>query len=125
MEKADTTDRAALNRTNGRLFLLADELQERSGRLATVLVRGLTARTGPLLFGGCYLAATGSDVEREQAFVRGLLDRLSEGQSCVYWTQQTLDEEAAYARWVRFGWTFLALVVLAVLCLAICVYFHK
>jgi hypothetical protein len=125
MEKADTPDRAALNRINGRLFLLADELQERSGRLATVLVRGLTARNGPLLFGGCYLAATGSDVEREQAFVRGLLDRLSEGQSCVYWTQQTLEEEAAYARWVRFGWTFLAMVVLAVLCLALCVYFLK
>ncbi|HEY7425936.1 MAG TPA: type VI secretion protein IcmF/TssM N-terminal domain-containing protein [Gemmataceae bacterium] len=118
MEKADTPDRTALNRTNGRLFLLADELQERSGRLATVLVRGLTGRTGPLLFGGCYLAATGSNAEREQAFVRGLLDRLSEGQSCVYWTQQTLDEEASYARWVRFGWTFLAMVVLTVLCFA-------
>jgi hypothetical protein len=115
MEKADTPDRAALVRTNGRLFLLADELQERSRRLGTILSRGLApkAAAGPLLFGGCYLAGTGSDPEHEQAFVRELMDRLAEGQSCVYWTPATLAEEANYAFWATFGWTGLGIGIAA------------
>jgi hypothetical protein len=127
MEKADTPDRVPAIRTNGRLFLLADELQERSSRMGTILARGLASKaaTGPLLFGGCYLAGTGSNAEQEQAFVRGLLDRLAEGQSCVYWTRQTLEQEASYARWVQLGWTALAMVVLALLTFAAYVFFVK
>lgn len=115
IEKADTPDRSALVGSNGRLFLLVDELQERSKRLGTILARGLAQRAvpGPLLFGGCYLAGTGSDPEREQAFVRGLMDRLAESQSCVYWTQATQAEEASYAFWTTLGWTILALAILA------------
>ena len=127
MEKADAKDRAELVRINGRLFLLADELQERSKRLSTILSRGLApkAASGPLLFGGCYLAGTGSDAEREQAFVRGLMDRLSEGQSCVYWTRQTVAEEASYLRWSNLGWTVLAIVVVALLAFVGYVYFGQ
>jgi hypothetical protein len=119
IEKADTPDRAALVRANGRLFLLADDLRERGKRLGTILARGLAgkAAAGPLLFGGCYLAGTGSDPQQEQAFVRGLMDRLTEGQSCVYWTRQTLAEEASYVRWAGIGWTVLALGVLVLLAL--------
>jgi hypothetical protein len=119
IEKAETPDRAELVRKNGRLFLLGNELQERSPRLARILSDGLAkkAATGPLLFGGCYLAGTGSDPEREQAFVRGLLHRLDENQSNVYWTQATLAEEAVYALWVNIGWTVIALVVAGVVIL--------
>jgi hypothetical protein len=116
IEKADTPDRTPLVRSNSRLFLLGEELQERGKRLGTILSRGLAqkAATGPLLFGGCYLAGTGSDPEREQAFLRGLLDRLDKEQSSVYWTHDTLAEEAGYAFWANLGWTVIAIVVVGV-----------
>ena len=118
--------RPPLIHTNGRLFLLADELHERSKRLATILSRGLSPRaaTGPLLFGGCYLAGTGSDPEHEQAFVRGLMDRLAEGQSCVYWTSGTLAEEANYAFWATLGWTVLGIAIAGVLAFGVFEYFR-
>lgn len=120
IEKVDTPDREPLVRSNSRLFLLGEELQERGKRLGTILSRGLAqkAATGPLLFGGCYLAATGSDPEHEQAFLRGLLDRLDKEQSCVYWTQATLAEEAGYAFWANLGWTIIAIVVAGVVLMA-------
>lgn len=121
IEKADGKDRAEQVRQNGQLFLLGEELQERGPRLGTILSRGLAqkAATGPLLFGGCYLGATGSDREREQAFIRGLLDRLDGGQSCVYWTQTTLEEEASYAFWTNVGWTLIAILIGGVVLFAI------
>jgi hypothetical protein len=117
LEKKDGEERAALVRQNSRLFLLADELKERSRRLGGILARGLGPRAaeGPLLLGGCYLAGTGSDPASEQAFVKGVMDRLLEGQSCVYWNAQTLAEEAAYAWWLVAGWTVLGLLVLGML----------
>lgn len=119
MEKADTPDRAELVRGNGRLFLLGDELQERGKRLGTILSRGLAqkAAAGPLLFGGCYLAGTGSDPEREQGFVRGLMDRLDDEQSRVYWSRATLAEEASYTFWTNLGWTILVFVLAGVVLL--------
>ncbi len=117
LEKNDTPDRAALVRGNGQLFLLADEMQERSKRLGAILSRGLgwKAAAGPLLFGGCYLAGAGSDAEREQAFVRGVLDRLDETQWCVYWTEATRAEEASYSFWTKVGWIVLAGLVALIL----------
>jgi hypothetical protein len=93
------------------VLFLADELQERSRRFGTILSRGLApkAAAGPLL------AGTGSDPEREQSFIRGLMDRLAEGQSCVYWTPETLAEEANYAFWATFGWTILGIGIASVL----------
>jgi hypothetical protein len=119
IENADAPDRAELVRKNGRLFLLGKELRERSPQLATILSHGLAqkAATGRLLFGGCYLAGTGSDPESEQAFVGGLLDRLDNERSNVYWTQGTLAEEAVYAFWVNIGWTIIAIVVAGVVIL--------
>jgi hypothetical protein len=113
--------------TNGRLFLLADELHERARRLSTVLTRGLTGKSlaGPLMFGGCYLAGTGSDSEHEKGFVRGVLDRLLEGQSCVYWTRRTLEEERAYARWVSIGWTTLVLAILVLLAVGVSFWYPR
>jgi hypothetical protein len=119
IEKADAPDRAELVRKNGRLFLLGYELQVRRPRLATILSHGLAqkAAAGPLLFGGCYLAGTGSDLESEQAFVRGPLARLDEEQNNVYWTQATLAEEAVYAFWVNIGWNVIVTVVAGVVIL--------
>jgi hypothetical protein len=117
MEGSDKDDRTALVHTNSRMFQLSAELQVRGSRLAGILARGFSARAkGRLLFGGCYLAGTGSNPDSEQGFVRGVIERLPEGQSCVYWTEQTLAEEAAYQWWLIAGWTVLGmLIVLALL----------
>jgi hypothetical protein len=103
-------------RNNSRLFLLFDELQQRSQRLGLILANAIEAKgPGPLLFGGCYLGGTGTDAPQEQAFVKGVFDRLIEGQSCVYWTEQAKNEEARYRRWVYTGWTVLAVGVVVAL----------
>jgi hypothetical protein len=121
LEKPGATDRVDLQRGNERLFLLADELQERSRRLGTVLARGVAgkASSGLVLFGGCYVAGTGMEAEREQAFVRGVLDRLLENQSCVYWSAQALAEETQYNRWLTIGWTLLGGLVLIAVAVAV------
>jgi hypothetical protein len=121
LEKPDTADRGELLRSNERLFLLADELQERSRRLGTVLARGVggKASAGLVLFGGCYLAGTGTEAEREQAFVRGVLDRFLEHQSRVYWSAQALAEEAQYNRWLTVGWTAIGALVVAAVAVAV------
>jgi hypothetical protein len=102
-------------RGNARLFQLFDELRDRQRRLSTILSRGLVQDdpSVPLLFGGCYISGTGTDATREQAFVAGVFYRLIEGQSCVYWTEETRAEEATYQRWISFGWTVLILLALA------------
>src|SRR5262249_13305041 len=74
VESPGKADVSAVTQTNARLFLLLDDLRERQSRLSTVLSHGLAIPEGgvPWLFGGCYLAATGGDVAREQAFVAGV-----------------------------------------------------
>jgi hypothetical protein len=111
LEEREGEDVAITTRANSRLFLFFDDLSERQKRLASILRRGLEMedRTAPLLFGGCYLAGTGNDPAREQAFVAGVFKRLIEGESTVYWTDQTLAEEALYQRWINIGWLVLLL----------------
>ncbi len=81
-----------------------------------ILSRGLggVANGTPLLFGGLYLAATGNTEATQQAFVAGVFSRLIEGQSAVYWTDQTLTEEATYQRWISIGWAVVAFLVVGV-----------
>jgi hypothetical protein len=102
--------------TNSHLFLLSDELQQRSGRLGGVLADAVEAKdpVGPLLFAGCYLGGTGTGPAEEQAFVKGVFDRLTKWQSCVYWTKEARDKEASYQRWVNFGLTTLAVFLAAI-----------
>jgi hypothetical protein len=109
LERSDEDDRTSMARTNSRLFRLADEMKQRSRRLARILSRGLHERAvnGPLLFGGLYLAGMGS-APGEQAFVNSVLGRLVTHQSCVYWNAATNDREAACRRLLRIGWALLA-----------------
>jgi hypothetical protein len=125
LEKKPEDDRAALVRMNSRLFLLADELKQRSQRLGGVLARGLAPRAakGPLLLGGCYMAGTGTDAAKEQAFVKGVMDLLIDRQSFVYWNARTLAEEAVYAWWLVVGWTILGILILGMLGLALYAFF--
>jgi hypothetical protein len=53
------------------------------------------------------------------------LDRLNKEQSNVYWTQETLAEEARYAFWVNIGWATIAIVVAGVVVVAAFQIVHK
>jgi hypothetical protein len=102
--------------TNSGLFLLLQALHERQGLLGKLLEMGFSryAPADRLLFGGCYLAATGKGEDREepQAFMVGVVERLIEGQSCVYWTDEVRQREAGLQSWVNTGWTILVVLLL-------------
>ncbi len=107
--------RGAVLRSNSKLYQLLVEMKERYRGLNHILTRSLPSSTdGPLLFGGCFLAATGTDPAREQAFVHGILRQMIENQNYVSWTKEALAEEAEYVRWTRLGYlVILAMVVTA------------
>ncbi|MBY0232065.1 MAG: hypothetical protein K2W96_22505 [Gemmataceae bacterium] len=98
--------------TNAQLFQLLCDMQGKREMLARVL-EGFAEYAPPdkLLFGGCYLAATGTGGD-QQAFVPGIVDRLMEGVGCVYWTDEVKRDESRMASMVAMGWALLA--VLAV-----------
>jgi hypothetical protein len=99
---------------NIRLYQLLGEMRRRQKGLARLLTRALEARTdGPPLLGGCYLAATGREETREQAFVAGVLRQLIESQNYVSWTRTALAEDADYQRRARLGWIGIGVVVVA------------
>jgi hypothetical protein len=105
-------------RANAQLYKLMYEMGQRQKLLARILARGLPLdQPGPLLFGGCYVAATGPDAAREQAFAAGVFRRLVDEQNFVSWTQEALDEEAEYERWSKIGYA--AVGVCAVLLLVL------
>jgi hypothetical protein len=118
LEKPGEVDTAATVRGNARLFQFFEELRGRHNRLATILYRGIAAETwNPLLFGGCYMAGTGSDSAEEQAFVAGVFRRLIDEQDYVSWSDEALQEEATRSHVVRLGYGFLSVLVLAGLAL--------
>ena len=96
--------RADAFRTNAEQFLFMHHLRERQRRLGRLLSGGFILEDeDPILFGGCYLAATGADSHREQAFVAGVFRRLADEENFVSWTTQARTEEDAYLRWALFG----------------------
>lgn len=103
---------------NRNLYLWLDQMRERKSRLATILSQGLRQPHDdePLLFGGCYLAATGT-TEAEQAYVKGVLNRLyhiKEGtQDFVEWSGEAFRNNAAYENRTGCGYLLLGLVVIA------------
>jgi len=97
----------ALNRP-GNKPLFAFLVQFRSSiqtRLAHLLSQGFgfvkTTRSNmePILFCGCYFAATGSSVD-QQAFVKGPLDRLVTAHEQVEWTPLRLKHEQRLGGWL-------------------------
>jgi hypothetical protein len=102
----ETTDE--VTQINSQLYKLLFEMREREARINQILNRGILAEAnGLLLFGGCYLAATGTDTN-DQAFVAGVFRRLyhpdEKTQNYVSWTADKIAEEAEYQRWTRFGY---------------------
>jgi hypothetical protein len=67
----------------------------------------------PMLFAGCYFAATG-EIERMHGFLKGVLaDKLLETQDDLQWTDEALREDAALEAWARAGMIVSVLLVLA------------
>jgi hypothetical protein len=107
-------DTAGNDGYNRNLYLLLDEMRERKDHLARILANGLEKLTdGPLLFGGCYLAATGTD-EKEQAFVKGVFARLAESQSYVSWTPEALEQDQNARRTATIGYLVIAVLIVLV-----------
>ncbi|MDC0935257.1 type VI secretion protein IcmF/TssM N-terminal domain-containing protein [Pirellulales bacterium] len=90
-------------------------------RLSDVLSKGFgydpTVDATPLLFSGCYFAATGAQPER-QAFVSGVLSKLREEQEDLEWTYDAIAADGRRGRAAMFGWiavSVLAIVLVAML----------
>ena len=79
-------------------------MRERRRRLAALLAScagGLGDESrGASWFGGWYLAATGADACRGQAFVAGAVRKLSERRQWLCWTHEALEEDAVGRRWL-------------------------
>ncbi len=95
---------------NRRLFTCQYELWIRTPRLGRLLARGFPVESidadeepvarSPLL-GGCYLAATGRDPDR-QAFTPGIFHRLTDEQNPATWTPEALDDDRRANRAAAF-----------------------
>jgi hypothetical protein len=89
---------------NARLFRFFAEMHGRSRRLGRLLGRLVSLDTrGQVMLGGCFVACTGRDPKREQAFVGGVLQLLIDNQNFVSWTPDALRQEANYHRLSTFG----------------------
>jgi hypothetical protein len=99
---------------NCRLYQLLGQMRERQKRFGRIVSRALLLESpGPLLFGGCYVGATGNDPSSEQGFVAGTFRRLTENQNYVSWTDQALAEEADYSRLTTYGYVGIVVITLA------------
>jgi hypothetical protein len=99
---SDTMDSAIAD--NVLLYKFMDTMRERHSRLRRILAQGVMLDgSGPMMFGGCYLAGTGSN-SREQAFAEGVFQRLLQDQNHVSWTQEALAEEDQYTQWTWWGY---------------------
>lgn len=86
-------------------------------RLSDVLSKGFgydpELGQEPILFSGCYFAATGSQPER-QAFVNGILSKLREEQEDLEWTSEALLADGRRGRIALVGWGLAGLLALAI-----------
>lgn len=110
-------DQGVLSRPGNRQLysLLCNFRSNFKSRLAALLAGGYgydpqQPSDEPILYGGCYFAATG-DTEDRQAFVRGVFDRLGEQQDEVQWTQAALSEERRDRRLAVLGFGVCALLL--------------
>jgi len=119
----DTADhRTLVARNLFQLYRHAYERMPRLGRLLRTGVpqpgRGPDGLDGPPLFAGCYLAATGRELN-QQAFAAGVFERLADiqEQGIVAWTPNAINDDKSYKRSASFGYATIA-VLAAVLAVA-------
>jgi hypothetical protein len=100
---------------NRNLFLFLNQMRERADQLSHILVHGIRrADDGPLLFGGCYLVATGT-TDDEQGYVKGVLTRLVDSFKFVRWSDEALRDDEKYHRRATLGNWILGLLVIGTL----------
>jgi hypothetical protein len=101
--------------TNMGVYFFLDAMRERKKNLSRVLTHGIAKEAPvPLLYAGCYLAATGADKARDQAFVAGVFKRLLENQSFVAWTEEALSVDRKAHSQASCGCSLLGLVLVLV-----------
>jgi hypothetical protein len=83
---------------NVALVRFLSEVRARQDRLSRLLKSAIPAFDEPLLFGGCYLAGTGSDPTTQQAFVSGVFKRMVQDQDLVSWTSDAIEADTSYRR---------------------------
>jgi hypothetical protein len=83
---------------NAALVRFLTEIRAREDRLSRLLKSSIPAFDEPLLFGGCYLAGTGSDPSTQQAFVSGVFKRMIMDQDRVSWTADAIEADTSYRR---------------------------
>lgn len=108
------------NRGNMKLYSLLCKIRtELTTRFKNILVLGFACEeqpdpsgTLPLLFGGCYFAATGEKADR-QAFVKSVFDKLVEQEEDLDWTNAAVAENARYQRFANLALFASLLLILA------------
>lgn len=115
VEKSSQESPTSCNAANGQLFELLGAIRRREPALERLLTR-IMAANPPLEFmlGGFYFAATGANVEQDQAFAPGVFQQLMQNQNAVIWTKEALAEEADYRRWTTYGYAALAIFCITV-----------
>jgi len=115
VEKSERDPAVDAIAANTRLFELLLALRRRAPAVERILTRLLIADPGlEYMVGGFYLAATGANSDRDQAFVPGVFGQLVQNQNAVSWTEEALTEEADYQRWTIYGYAALAIFLIVV-----------
>jgi hypothetical protein len=110
IEPPNQGNRTEVVKANLQLVLLLSEIRKRQKHLSDIFVRAFVKdRQRYVMFGGCYLAATGRDPARDQAFIQGVLRHLLAQQNYVSWTPEVLAEERAWNRLAGTGYVVITL----------------
>jgi hypothetical protein len=112
-------DQALSHPGNTSLYALLCKVRRTlKSRLGDILGKGFGSdrQSGriPLLFSGCYFAATGPKSDR-QAFVSGLLSKLYDEQEDIEWTPDALEEDRRRGWLTRIGWLLFAAILVVII----------
>jgi hypothetical protein len=95
---------------NARLYTLLCKIRsELRARIRNILLHGFSFDPveaeddeKPLLFNGCYFAATG-DTDDRQAFVKNVFEKMLDLEEELEWTPDAIREDRRYQRWAQLG----------------------
>lgn len=112
-------EEGALSRPgNAQLYSLLCKVRcNLKGRLTDLLAEGVgfdpqQPDSRPMLFSGCYFAATG-ETEDRQAFVKGVFDKLDEEQEEIEWTPRAVRDYRVQLRLAYAGWAVCAVLLVS------------
>ena len=116
---------------NTKLYALLCKIRgDLHGRLTNLLVAAYghdsqpAAEREPLLFSGCYFAATG-ETEDRQAFVKSVFEKLLEQENELAWTDEAIAENQRYRRLASFSLALSALLAACLIGMAVYKYIFR